>query len=742
MAASWRPVSDVWARTRYWYRRTRHRPSIHFSSPVFKLRAKNARSLISSQRNITARILQRCRAVLMEGTGVETSADKRMARSYARRVLGYLRTPGLDASDSTADATSRSPTSSLNGDDARGAREDLNLVGDMVANAKYAEEVHVFPCYARVEPNARSSFNVHVHVHGWLIEPACAARFTRKNKLMMAAARQIAGLPTLPTQPSVSRPTETGTAAQSEPQSPSGRLVLDVDGFSDEPLSMRGDGKSGGTDSTSVNNDQQPQGTSRPPSVYSQMTSVSEEGGRGATRTSSIASSLRNLNISEMRPRRSSSDIERSSQASGKVRKFLPRRSGGTATIGPVAGDAYLQNCHENMVTRLLPFMSKPVCLRAVTVRILARPKREIVDDEPDEDDLHAEHVLHEMTLHTDEAGHIKGNVNLSNVDLDLRNHELVIIIQDVNNPARYESRESSVQSVLAEPGITIISDVDDTIKHTAVAQGARELFRNTFVRDLKSLGVKGMSSWYKSARDRGAIVHYVSNSPWQIWPTMRAFFDVQGLPFGSVHLKQYSGFLQGILEPAGERKRANVESILREFPMRRFILVGDSAEQDLELYTDLAQAYSDRIVGIFMRDVTTPQYENQDADTATPEGSVVAETLSKPEPAVVRKPVSQPRATPIPESQAKPVQNSTEFPRPPPRTKSSGSLFSLDSARTDQSSEGSPVHKRIVAWRTRLAKARSVIPWRIRLSVFTTGDEAKEVADQLMMAQETRRDS
>jgi hypothetical protein len=38
-----------------------------------------------------------------------------------------------------------------------------------------------------------------------------------------------------------------------------------------------------------------------------------------------------------------------------------------------------------------------------------------------------------------------------------------------------------------------------------------------------------------------------------------------------------------------------------------RFILVGDSAEQDLELYVDLARLYPSSVRAIFIRDVTTP---------------------------------------------------------------------------------------------------------------------------------------
>ncbi|KAI7298364.1 hypothetical protein KC315_g18082 [Hortaea werneckii] len=78
-------------------------------------------------------------------------------------------------------------------------------------------------------------------------------------------------------------------------------------------------------------------------------------------------------------------------------------------------------------------------------------------------------------------------------------------------------------------------------------------------------------------------------------------------LPIGSFHLKQYSGMLGGIFEPVAERKKGSLDKIMRDFPDRRFILVGDSGEADLEVYTDVALDNPGRVLGIFIRDVTTP---------------------------------------------------------------------------------------------------------------------------------------
>ncbi|KAF2748988.1 hypothetical protein M011DRAFT_440397 [Sporormia fimetaria CBS 119925] len=154
--------------------------------------------------------------------------------------------------------------------------------------------------------------------------------------------------------------------------------------------------------------------------------------------------------------------------------------------------------------------------------------------------------------------------------------------------------------------GISVISDIDDTIKHSAISAGAREIFRNAFIRDLNDLTIEGVKEWYNRMAELGIKFHYVSNSPWQLFPVISKYFMMAGLPPGSFHLKQYTGMLQGIFEPVAERKKGTLDKIARDFPERRFILIGDSGEADLEVYTDFVLENPGRVIAVFIRDVTT----------------------------------------------------------------------------------------------------------------------------------------
>ncbi|KAF9448927.1 hypothetical protein P691DRAFT_791824 [Macrolepiota fuliginosa MF-IS2] len=176
---------------------------------------------------------------------------------------------------------------------------------------------------------------------------------------------------------------------------------------------------------------------------------------------------------------------------------------------------------------------------------------------------------------------------------------------------------------------IRIISDIDDTIKQSGVPEGARAVFHNVFVKELKDGVIPGMGEWYSGMWDRGVRFHYVSNGPYEYLSVLREFFEISKLPAGSIKLKSYAGrsLLSGLLSAPAARKRAGVVDILESFPDARFILIGDSGEQDLELYADLARERPTQILAVFIRDAEEQCY----APIDDPTGWAVVEAGPEP---------------------------------------------------------------------------------------------------------------
>ncbi len=182
-----------------------------------------------------------------------------------------------------------------------------------------------------------------------------------------------------------------------------------------------------------------------------------------------------------------------------------------------------------------------------------------------------------------------------------------VQVLLHPQDPRRFLGRAQLVKP----QGISVISDIDDTIKDSHVLD-KKELLANTFLRPFRA--IPGMVDTYQRWRQAGAVFHYVSSSPWQLYPDLSAFMQEQGFPEGSFHLKMFrlqDGGLQALLASATSSKPPIIDKLLQTYPGRRFILVGDSGEQDPEIYGDIARQYPGQIQRIFIRQVS-----KQDDDT------------------------------------------------------------------------------------------------------------------------------
>lgn len=172
----------------------------------------------------------------------------------------------------------------------------------------------------------------------------------------------------------------------------------------------------------------------------------------------------------------------------------------------------------------------------------------------------------------------------------------------------------------LGPEGLSVISDIDDTIK-VSVVTDKRELLANTFLREFRD--VPGMAKAYGQWAEAGAAFHYVSSSPWQLFPALSAFMARKGFPLGAFHLRSFRlkdrTFFDLFAAPE-DSKIPTIEAILRAYPGRKFILVGDSGEKDPEIYGTIARRYRGQVVHLFIRDVL-PQDEQGERFAAAFQG-------------------------------------------------------------------------------------------------------------------------
>jgi hypothetical protein len=156
----------------------------------------------------------------------------------------------------------------------------------------------------------------------------------------------------------------------------------------------------------------------------------------------------------------------------------------------------------------------------------------------------------------------------------------------------------------LPRRGVSVISDIDDTLKETHVHE-RRTMLVNTFLRDFRE--IEGIGDVFRRWHDLGAAFHYVSSSPWQLYEPLAQHFAQIELPPGSFHLRAFrlrDHMLRRIFLGRRPVKGIVMKSILQRFPQRKFLLIGDSGEYDPEIYGALARRFPQQVASILIRRV------------------------------------------------------------------------------------------------------------------------------------------
>lgn len=210
--------------------------------------------------------------------------------------------------------------------------------------------------------------------------------------------------------------------------------------------------------------------------------------------------------------------------------------------------------------------------------------------------------------------GHFSNTVRIEAADMDgLRQREADkagwLSFQMVTASGDARTFAGRVQ-VIGDQGRSVISDIDDTIKITQV-RDRQALLANTFLRRFEP--VPGMAALHRRWADQGTAFHYVSGSPWQLYQPLAEFCDSEGFPAGSFHLKLFrlkDSSAWAFLGSQERYKTGVIQRILSDFPRRQFTLIGDSGEQDPEIYGAIAREHPAQIQRILIRDVGGPSAE------------------------------------------------------------------------------------------------------------------------------------
>jgi phosphatidate phosphatase APP1 len=149
-----------------------------------------------------------------------------------------------------------------------------------------------------------------------------------------------------------------------------------------------------------------------------------------------------------------------------------------------------------------------------------------------------------------------------------------------------------------AEAQFGVVSDIDDTIVYSNVLSKWRMILSLAVSNARTRKPFKGVGAFYRALHRGVNPVFYVSKSPWNLYAPLVEYLEVQGLPLGPLVLRDFG------LRMNRNHKAEAIDAILRTYPALQFVLIGDSGEQDPEIYAGIVRRHPQRIRAIYIRSV------------------------------------------------------------------------------------------------------------------------------------------
>jgi phosphatidate phosphatase APP1 len=183
----------------------------------------------------------------------------------------------------------------------------------------------------------------------------------------------------------------------------------------------------------------------------------------------------------------------------------------------------------------------------------------------------------------------------------------LEVLSPRTTGPGRGETRVL-VPSPAARFGV--VSDIDDTVIQADVARLLSMVADVAFGSAHTRAPFPGVAAFFRALHaGTGAApnpVFYVSNGPWNLYDVFEHFLELRGIPPGPVELRDWGSPWREVQRVGRyEHKLESIRRIFRTLPDLPFILIGDSGEDDPEIYRDVVHEYPARVLAIYIRDVS-----------------------------------------------------------------------------------------------------------------------------------------
>jgi phosphatidate phosphatase APP1 len=179
-----------------------------------------------------------------------------------------------------------------------------------------------------------------------------------------------------------------------------------------------------------------------------------------------------------------------------------------------------------------------------------------------------------------------------------------------------------------------VISDIDDTVVQTDATNLIR-MARTVFLGNARTrLPFPGVAAFYR-ALHRGPggnglnPLFFVSSCAWNMYDLLEQFFQIEDIPLGPLMLRDW-GINENEFLPIRHKefKSEAIQQIMDFYEELPFILVGDSGQEDPEIYYEMVRNYPRRIPAVYIRNVSQDLTRTADIERLAQEILAAGSTL------------------------------------------------------------------------------------------------------------------
>jgi phosphatidate phosphatase APP1 len=208
----------------------------------------------------------------------------------------------------------------------------------------------------------------------------------------------------------------------------------------------------------------------------------------------------------------------------------------------------------------------------------------------------------HEMVVRADREGYLQ--VRLEDVHLPPGPHRVTL------TPVQPAGSAASGTVHVPDPAadLAVVSDVDDTIVDSGIAHGVAAIVSTMLLKEQSTrVPLTGAPELYRALAQGASGVRrpffYLSTSPWNLVSFLQDFLARHRFPDGPLILTDWGPGADTLLRVSSRtHKLSSLRQLAQALPHSRFVLIGDSGQQDPAIYAEFCAEHPGRVAAVYIR--------------------------------------------------------------------------------------------------------------------------------------------